>query len=121
MNIGNPYSSLIKIIREQGSKFNPPSIQIGNIVSVNPLTVTIGELQLTENNLLIADYLLDNTVEMAIPQVSATGTAGNNNISDIGIADGVITLKSSLKKGDIIALIQINSTAFLILCKVVRA
>lgn len=119
MNVGNPYSSLIKIMREQGSKYNPPNVQIGNIESIDPLIVNIGELQLTKDNLLIADYLLDRTNKMTIPQTEAIGTVGNESISNIEIANGSITLRSNLQRSDMVALIKINSTIFLILCKVV--
>ena len=57
MNIGNPYSFLVSTIRNQGAINNPQGIQLGKVISASPLTVSIGDLQLTASNLLLADYL----------------------------------------------------------------
>lgn len=55
----NPYSKLIEIIRDKGSSNNPPSIQIGEVISPLPnLIIKIGDLQVDKDNILIADYLL---------------------------------------------------------------
>lgn len=103
MNIGNPYSFLVSTIRNQGSINSFQGIQLGKIISVSPLTVSIGDLQLTSNNLLLADYLKGGYAR----EMSANGV------------ESLYTAKSSLQSGDALALVKVNSTTFLILCKVV--
>lgn len=59
MIIKDPYSELIKKMRNQGTHYNPPSIELGKVISVTPLTISVSDLQLTKDNLLVADYLTD--------------------------------------------------------------
>lgn len=53
----NPYSKLIELMRPG----NPATggIVIGQVTSASPLTVTVGELPLDAEDLLIADHLLE--------------------------------------------------------------
>jgi hypothetical protein len=44
-------------MREQGAKYNPPPIQLGEVVSSTPLAIITGDLQLNSDNLMIADSL----------------------------------------------------------------
>lgn len=54
----NPYSTLIQLMQEHGAKHNPPSIQVGEIVSPPPnIIIKIGELQIDKDNILIANNL----------------------------------------------------------------
>lgn len=103
MNIGNPYSFLVSTIRNQGSINNPPGVQLGKVISISPLTVSIGDLQLTQSNLLLADYLKE----------------GYERALSVNGIESLYTAKGSLQSGDSLALVKINSTSFLILCKVV--
>lgn len=54
----NPYSALINHMREQGGKNNTPYVQVGLVISPDPLTIKLGDLQIGKDNLLVADYLL---------------------------------------------------------------
>ncbi|WP_234123444.1 DUF2577 family protein [Clostridium hydrogenum] len=105
MNIGNPYSFLVSTIRNQGAVNNSPSVELGKIVSAAPLTVTIGDLQLTSSNLLLADYLKE----------------GYERTLEVSGTENVYTAKSNLNNNDTVALIKISDSSFLILCKVVEA
>ena len=56
--MNNPYSKMLKLIQGEGSKLNPPTIELGIIVSIEPLVIKIGGLQLDKDNLLVAEHLL---------------------------------------------------------------
>lgn len=58
MEKDNPYLKILTLMEKHGEKKNPSSIEIAYVVSSEPLTIKIGELQLTKDDLLIADYLL---------------------------------------------------------------
>lgn len=45
-------------MRTQGAKFNTPHVQVGVVVSPDPLTIKLGDLQIGKENLLVADHLL---------------------------------------------------------------
>ncbi len=53
----NPYIEILKHMQDQGAKYNPPSIQLGEMINSN--TCKIGDLQIDKDNLLIADDLLN--------------------------------------------------------------
>ena len=57
----SPYVEILKHMQKQGSKLNPPSVQIGVMISSNVLK--IGDLQLDKDNLLIADYLVSSNLK----------------------------------------------------------
>lgn len=47
----NPYIEISKHMRQQGAVYNPPSIEIGQMLSQN--IVKIGDLQINRNNLYV--------------------------------------------------------------------
>lgn len=49
---------LFQEMRSKGALDNPSSLQLGEVISINPLIIKIGELQLDKDNLLIAEHLL---------------------------------------------------------------
>ena len=112
----NPYSKLIEQMKKQGATSNSPSIQIGEVISPNPLTIKIGDLQIDKDNILIADYLLkDYRRKVKIPEVVATGETNNVSVGDhgthkhsvdkIGINEVEITFLDTLKQGDKLAIL----------------
>lgn len=58
----NPYNAWIKIMREQGSTNNPPYISVVEVVSIDPVLVSLNGVQLDKDDLLIADTLVGNMV-----------------------------------------------------------
>lgn len=55
----NPYSGLLGIMQEQGAKFNPPSICLGEVVSPDPdLKIKTEDLLLDKEDILVNDLLL---------------------------------------------------------------
>lgn len=61
MRTDSPFAKLLGMMREEGGAYNPPSILLSEVVTAEPLTIKVGELQIDRDNLLVADYLLNNT------------------------------------------------------------
>lgn len=55
----NPYDGLLGMMQSEGARLNPPSICIGEVITDNPLSIKVDELLLEQENLLIADFLLE--------------------------------------------------------------
>ncbi len=127
----NPYSKIIEQMKKQGASSNPPSIEIGEVISPNPLTIKIGDLQIDKDNILIADYLLkDYRRKVKIPEVTATGETNNVSVGDhgthkhsvdkIGVNEVEITFLDTLKQGDKLAILSTgDGQTYIILARVV--
>lgn len=56
----NPYAEIIKMMRTHGEKNNPPSIQLGEVISPPAdIIIKLGDIEITKENILIADFLLE--------------------------------------------------------------
>lgn len=117
----NPYSALINHMRTQGGKNNTPYVQIGLVVSPDPLTLKLGDLQIAKENLLVADYVLPNYERrINIPTTPASGNTTEGNITSVGVTDGVIKFTDGLRADDLVALIStLDEQTYIILAKVV--
>lgn len=127
----NPYSKMVELMKKQGATSNPPSVQIGEVISPNPLTIRIGDLQIDKDNILIADYLLkDYKRKIKIPEVVATGETNNVSVGDhgthkhsvekIGINEVEITFLDTFKQGDKLAALSTeDKQTYIILARVV--
>lgn len=117
-------------MRTQGGKNNTPYVQLGVVVSADPLTVKLGDLQIGKENLLIADYLLPDYQRVAsIPITDGSGVMSStsigehgshtHNITKLGI-EGEIVLTDGLKADDIVALIpSLDEQTYIVLAKLV--
>ena len=118
----NPYSGLVNHMRTQGAKYNTPYVQTGTVISADPLTIKLGDLQIGKESLLVADYLLPNYArKITIPTTTATGSTTTESIMSVGIPDGDITFTDyGLKENDIVALIPtLDEQTYIVLAKVV--
>ncbi|MBZ9635580.1 DUF2577 domain-containing protein [Clostridium sp. FP1] len=127
----NPYSGIVNHMREQGAKYNPPAIQIGIVISNDPLTIKVGDLQISKDNLLIADYLLkDYKMEINMPSTEGTGIMSSTIVGDhgnhthtinkLGITKGTINLRIGLIKDDeVIVFATKDEQKYIILARVV--
>ena len=106
------YAQLLGIMREQGGKDNPTTLELGIMQSANSLK--IGDLLLEAEDLYIADHLLANySRKLKDPYVSSISPEEKQE--NITFADG-------LKKGDIVAVQRLHATdIYVILARVVRA
>jgi hypothetical protein len=127
----NPYSKLIEQMKKQGATSNPPSVQIGEVISPNPLTIRIGDLQIDKDNILMADYLLkEYKRKVKIPEATATGETNNVSVGDhgthkhsvdkIGINEVEIIFLDTFKQGDKLAVLSTeDKQTYIILARVV--
>lgn len=100
----NPYSELLNLMREQGAKYNPPTIEIGEVISPNPVKIKLGDLQLDKDDVLINDFLLQGYKR----QLKVNGITNEYETTD------------TLKKGDLLAIMPAGDRQrFIVLCKVV--
>ncbi|APM40540.1 DUF2577 domain-containing protein [Clostridium kluyveri] len=121
MNIKNPYNDILLKMRSQGAAYNPPSIDIGKVISSDPLTIQINDTPLTKKNLLVSDFLLANYKRrIKIPSTSATGSTTDGSITSIGIPDAELNFIEGLKKDDMVACLATpDGQKYIVLCKVV--
>ena len=109
------FAEMLKMMREQGRKDNPVTLQIGVMRSAN--SVKIGDLVLTAEDLYIADYLVSGyTRNIQVPYVSGvTVDYHADTQSQLAFTEG-------LKKGDLVAVQKLqNTNKYVILAKVVEA
>ncbi|WP_085829020.1 DUF2577 domain-containing protein [Clostridium massiliodielmoense] len=102
----DPVVGILKIMEQMGSKNNPPSITTGQVISVNPIKIKVGDLILERYNLLINEDLLKHSKEVTI-----------NNTS---ITKEECTVETILKTGDTVAILPtLDLQTYIVLAKVV--
>ncbi|WP_158232834.1 DUF2577 family protein [Sporosarcina sp. P17b] len=77
----NPYSKLLEITKGKNKVIDraTDNVRIGEVVSASPLKITIGDLPIDRDNVLVSDYLLeeykrDYKTNRYIPNGSDSGT-----------------------------------------------
>ncbi|MDL2301124.1 DUF2577 domain-containing protein [Lachnospiraceae bacterium OttesenSCG-928-D06] len=124
------YAEMLSMMREQGGKDNPTTIQIGVMQGAN--SVKIDDLVLNAEDLYIADYLVAGyTRTIKVPYVSSVsvdttqsnGFASKDNPDpDVSLTKQTqITYTDGLKKGDLVAVQKLNdNNMYVILARVVQ-
>lgn len=120
----NPYSKMLDIMSSRGGKNNPPSVEIATVTQEPPsLMVKIRELEIDNDNLLIADYLLENhSRKISFQDGSPTGATlvsgdHSHGLASVGVETEIYT-KCTLKKGDIVAVLPTaDKQLFIILAR----
>lgn len=125
------FAEMLTMMREQGKKDNPSTLQLGIMQSAN--SVKIDDLTLNAEDLYIADYLVAGyTRRIKVPYVSGVSvdTTQNNGFASKDNSDpdtrvwtqSQITFTDGLKKGDLVAVQKLQDTnKYVILAKVVEA
>lgn len=135
----DPFAGLLHMMREQGAKYNPPSMCIGRVITSEPLHIKIYDQDLYDDDVLIADYLLaDYKREASVNisgQLAATtqATSGGSGYDAFAshthsisgnatcIGEGELTFKDYFKKDDLLAVMPlIEEQQYIILARVVR-
>lgn len=136
--IDEAIAGIVGMMREQGSIYNPPSICLGKVISVDPIEIKTGDMLLYRSNLLISDILLGDYSRTAVFDLdgtasgateSASGGSGYDSFAShshsisgtFGYkATGKLTFESYLKAGDTIVLMPTeDEQIYIALCKVV--
>lgn len=112
------YAELLEVMKKQGGKSLPPTLQLGIMLSAT--SVKIGELVLNAEDLYIAEHLLVGyTFPLATPyvdKVTFNGYGGSYTTKDTAIKS------SGLQKGDIVTVQRLADTnMYVIIEKVVKA
>lgn len=124
----NPYSTLINIMRNRGSDFNTPGIQLAEVIAPPPnLLIKVGDLQVDKKNILIADYLIPGYNRQYSQGGSGTistkdsgGTSSPYTVLESINATGKVTLTDTLQKGNVLAVIPTSDEqTYIILARVV--
>lgn len=107
------FVEMLKIMREQGRKDNPVTLQLGIMKSAN--SVKVGDLVLSAEDIYIAEHLVSGyTREVEVPYVDDVLSNGEPTVQDS------ITFSDGLKKGDLVAVQKLqNTNKYVILAKVV--
>lgn len=71
----NSSTEFLLMMRDEGSKYNPPMIQLGQVKSISPLQIALGDLPLFQENLYINKFLLDWDETI----VATTGAGGSDS------------------------------------------
>ena len=129
------FAEMLGMMREQGRKDNPTTLQLGIMQSAN--SVKIDDLTLYAEDLYIADYLVSGyTRKIKVPYVSGvtvdtmqeSGFVPPNSDGTYSDSDTQTTVQEKvtfidgLKKGDLVAVQRLqNTNRYVILAKVVEA
>ena len=127
------YVDMLNLMRTQGGKDNPVTLQLGIMQSTN--SVKVGDLLLDKSDIMIADHLLAGYKrELVVPYVKSVEVTVDTTITisgESGTAESIATVedpvvkipetKTGLKKGDIVAVMKLSdSDTYVILAKVVE-
>lgn len=121
------YAEMLGVMREQGAKDNPLTLQLG--VMQSPTSVRIDDLVLKEEDIYIADYLLAGySRQLKVPYVSAvsvdttqeSGFTDNTSDPDVKLTKQTEDIYTDgLKKGDLVAVQKLNNNnMYVILARV---
>ena len=124
-------AEMLEIMRSQGAKDNPITLQLG--VMQSPTSVKIDDLVLNAEDLYIADYLVAGyTRQIKVPYVSGVSVyptqsnpfaSKDNSDPDTRVwKESQITYTDGLKKGDLVAVQKLDgNNMYVILARVVSA
>lgn len=127
------YVDMLNLMRSQGGKDNPVTLQLG--IMQSDKSVKIGDLVLEHDDIMIADHLLAGYKrELVTPYVKSVKVTVDTTVSisgEIGSAISTATVedpkekeivtKTGLKKGDIVAVMKLSDNdTYVILAKVVN-
>ena len=132
----DPYFSLIGMMQEEGKAFNPTPFFIGKVTAAEPLTVQVGDISITRENMKVSTMLMGGySRDITIEETGATGTTaaaaqGGNDyeafashshrIQRVGIPEGRMTMTDGLQTGDeVLLLASEDGQQYILVCKVV--
>ena len=103
----NGCEQIIKIMREQGAKNNPASLQLGEMLG--PTSCKVEGLNLEDEDLIISEHLTDYEIEIDIKE-------------SVKIETQTITVKvkGALKKGDLVLVQRLSDERYVIVGKLVE-
>ena len=121
------FAEMLNMMREQGKKDNPVTLQLGVMQSEN--SVKIDDLVLNAEDLYIADYLVAGYArKIKMPYISNVTLDVQKGQYDVSGVEAQLTKQEAveytegLKKGDLVAVQKLyNTNKYVILVRVVEA
>lgn len=107
------YSKMLMLFRNEGSKYNPPTLLLGEMTSSTD--ITIGKLVLDEDDYYISEHLTKPILTELNFTIDSSGGISHSH----GWTDKSKYLKP-LKKGDLVLLYPLNDDKFVVIDKVVE-
>ena len=101
----------------------PNTLELATVISINPLSIRVGQLVLEHTDLLVAQHLIDFDRKINL-NVNANGEtvcgAGAGSINSIRIDSKTMNFESMLKVDDTVVVQSINNgQTYIVLDKVV--
>jgi hypothetical protein len=104
------YAEMLNLMREQGKKDNPVTLQLGIMQSEN--SVKVDDLILTAEDIYISDYLkADYKREFTLEHYTDDILSSTEKVK--------LITKDGLKKGDLVAVQKLSNNRYVILERVV--
>lgn len=105
--MSNPYTELSKIMEERGATLNGYNLEVAKVISINPLTIRVGEVDISVN------LSIDPAMTLNLNPDSIT-------TEESGLKEVLKALLSAIqiKPGDLVAVQRVENN-FYILNKVV--
>ena len=113
---------ILAVIQQEGAKNNPSELLLGEVISQNPLSIRVGELPLTREDLLVNKFLLEYDRQFTINTCSANGTLSGvaGGIATCGFDNKKIIFHNVLKEGSTVVLYPVmDNQKYLVLCEVI--
>ncbi|WMI81604.1 DUF2577 family protein [Anaerotignum sp. MB30-C6] len=129
----DPYMGLINIMRKEGAEIGSVSFFIGEVVSVAPLMVKFGEICVSQEDMMINQYLLKgHKRSLSLALTMATGISGNrsggsynesfsshnHDMNTLGIPSGEFTTLDDFYVGEkVLMLMSADQQTIILVCK----
>lgn len=105
--MSNPYTELSKIMEERGATLNGYNLEVAKVISVNPLTIRVGEVDISVNLNINPAMILNLNTDSIVTE-------------ETGLKELLKSLLNAvqIKQGDLVAVQRVGNN-FYILSKVV--
>lgn len=105
--MSNPYTELSKIMEQRGATLNGYNLEVAKVISVNPLTIRVGEVDISVNLNINPAMILNLNTDSIVTE-------------ETGLKEVLKSLLNAvqIKQGDLVAVQRVGDN-FYILSKVV--
>lgn len=105
--MSNPYTELSKIMEQRGATLNGYNLEVAKVISINPLTIRVGEVDISVNLNINPTMILNLNTDSILTE-------------ETGLKEVLKSLLNAIqiKQGDLVAVQRVGDN-FYILSKVV--
>lgn len=105
--MSNPYTELSKIMEQRGAVLNGYNLEVAKVISINPLTIRVGEVDISVNLNINPTMILNLNTDSILTE-------------ETGLKEALKSLLNAvqIKQGDLVAVQRVGDN-FYILSKVV--